>query len=176
MTFTDNGKVVLERMFSVTPKSSWMSWCTCPRPSGKAHGDGVPQRHVHGAQGKATLVVAHTAAVPPADIRVDNKVLFANIANGESLKLTVPVATYKVAIVPTGETKPVLLGPLSSHRPGRCAEPGLCRGRPGEEDHERRRARDREPAPPARPSRRGQHRNRRPGGRSGPSLVVNLAR
>ena len=39
--------------------------------------------------------------------------MFANIANGESLKLTVPVATYKVAIVPTGEKKPVILGPVS---------------------------------------------------------------
>ena len=39
--------------------------------------------------------------------------LFENIANGESLKLVVPVATYKVAIVPTGKTKPVILGPVS---------------------------------------------------------------
>ena len=41
--------------------------------------------------------------MPPADIRVNGKVLFENIANGESLNLVVPVATYKVAIVPTGE-------------------------------------------------------------------------
>ena len=65
------------------------------------------------AKSKARLVVAHTALVPPADIRVNGDVLFENIANGESLKLTVPVATYKVAIVPTGESKPVILGPLS---------------------------------------------------------------
>ena len=32
---------------------------------------------------KAKLTVAHTAAVPPADIRVDGKVLFENVANGE---------------------------------------------------------------------------------------------
>jgi len=63
-------------------------------------------------KGKAAVSVAHTAAVPPADIRVDGKVLFANVANGESLYLVVPVGTYSVDIVPAGETKPVVLGPL----------------------------------------------------------------
>ena len=61
---------------------------------------------------KALVVVAHTAAVPPADIRVNGKVLFANVANGESLSLVVPPATYKVDIVPTGATTPLILGPL----------------------------------------------------------------
>ncbi len=61
---------------------------------------------------KAALTVAHTAAVPPADILVDGEVLFANVANGESLDLVVPVDTYEVQIVPTGETEPVILGPL----------------------------------------------------------------
>jgi hypothetical protein len=40
-------------------------------------------------------------------------VLFANVANGESLQLLVPVATYKVSIVPTGGTEPVFFGPVS---------------------------------------------------------------
>lgn len=62
---------------------------------------------------KAAIAVAHTAAVPPADIRVNGKVLFANVANGESLYLVVPVATYKVDIVPAGKATPVVLGPLS---------------------------------------------------------------
>lgn len=61
---------------------------------------------------KAAVTVAHTAAVPPADIVVDDEVLFANVANGESLSLVVPVDTYTVEIVPTGEEEPVLLGPL----------------------------------------------------------------
>ncbi len=63
-------------------------------------------------QDKATLTVAHTAAVPPADIVVNDQVLFANVASGESLTLVVPVDTYTVQIVPTGETEPVILGPL----------------------------------------------------------------
>lgn len=63
-------------------------------------------------QAKASLTVAHTAAVPPADILVDGEVLFANVANGESLNLVVPADTYEVQIVPTGETSPSILGPL----------------------------------------------------------------
>jgi hypothetical protein len=61
---------------------------------------------------KAGLRVAHDAAVGPADIRVNGKVLFQNVANGESLDVVVPAATYKVDIVPTGATSPVVLGPL----------------------------------------------------------------
>jgi hypothetical protein len=61
---------------------------------------------------KAGLRVAHDAAVGPADIRVNGKVLFRNVANGESLDVVVPAATYKVEIVPTGATSPVVLGPL----------------------------------------------------------------
>lgn len=63
-------------------------------------------------KGKAGLRVAHDAAVGPADIRVNGKVLFSNVANGESLDVVVPAATYKVDIVPTGATSPVVLGPL----------------------------------------------------------------
>jgi hypothetical protein len=62
---------------------------------------------------KASLTVAHTAAVPPADIRVDGKVLFANVANGESLNLVVPVGTYSVDIVPAGQSGPVVFGPVN---------------------------------------------------------------
>lgn len=58
------------------------------------------------------LAVAHTAAVGPADIRVDDKVLFANVANGEALSLTVPARTYSVQIVPTATTGPAVLGPV----------------------------------------------------------------
>jgi hypothetical protein len=61
---------------------------------------------------KASLTVAHTAAVPPADIRVNDTVLFSDVGNGESLHVVVPVATYKVAIVPTGRTSPVYFGPV----------------------------------------------------------------
>ena len=114
VTFSDNGKVVLERMFSVKADSSWDVVAHLPASSSDKPVVTVFKNDLSTVpEGKASLVVAHTAAVPPADIQVNGKVLFANIANGESLKLTVPVATYKVAIVPAGESKPVILGPLS---------------------------------------------------------------
>ncbi|MGI8949241.1 MAG: DUF4397 domain-containing protein, partial [Ornithinimicrobium sp.] len=61
---------------------------------------------------KAAVSVAHAAAVPPTDILVDGEVLFANVANGESLDLVVPVGTYEVQCVPTGETEPLIFGPM----------------------------------------------------------------
>lgn len=64
------------------------------------------------APDKARLAVAHTAAVPPADIRVDGDVLFSNVANGEVLTLLVPGATYSVDIVPTATSGPVVFGPV----------------------------------------------------------------
>ena len=64
------------------------------------------------APGKARLVVAHTAVVPPADVRVDGTVLFSNVANGEALTLVVPGGTYSVDIVPASTSGPVVFGPV----------------------------------------------------------------
>ena len=80
--------------------------------------------------------MAHTAAVPPADIRVDGKVLFENVANGEVVTLTAPAETYSVDIVPTGKKVRAVLGPVDltvKAGPG----PGVRGRRPGEEDDER---------------------------------------
>lgn len=114
VTFSDGGDVVLERMFSVKAKSSWDAVIHLPASSDAKPVVTVFRNDLSAVpKGKAALTVAHTAKVPPADIRVNGKVLFENVGNGESLNLTVPVATYKVAIVPAGESKPVILGPLS---------------------------------------------------------------
>jgi Sortase domain len=59
--------------------------------------------------GKGMLVVANTATVPPADITVNGRVQFANIANGEALNVVVPAGTYRVGIVPTGGGGPPIL-------------------------------------------------------------------
>ena len=64
------------------------------------------------AAGKGRLSVAHTAVVPPADIVVDGKVLFSNIANGEFVSAQVPAGTYSVEVVPTGQDTDPLLGPV----------------------------------------------------------------
>lgn len=62
--------------------------------------------------GKLRLVVAHVAAAPPADIKVDGKVLFNNVANGEELPLVVPAKTYNVAVVPAATDGDPILGPV----------------------------------------------------------------
>jgi len=62
--------------------------------------------------GTGRVVVAHTATVPPADVRVDGRVVFANIANGEFATAEVPSGRHQVSIVPTGRAGPALLGPL----------------------------------------------------------------
>lgn len=113
MTFTDDGEVVLER--TMTAKAASSSDVVVHLPVAAAADpiatvfdndlSSVPR-------GKASLTVAHTADVPPADIRVDGRVLFANVANGESLDLTVPADTYSIELVPTGRTSPAFLGPL----------------------------------------------------------------
>jgi len=65
------------------------------------------------APDKARLVVAHTAVVPPADVRVDGAVLFSNVANGEALTVVVPGGTYDVDIVPASTSGPVVFGPVA---------------------------------------------------------------
>jgi hypothetical protein len=62
-------------------------------------------------KGKAAYAFGHVAAAGPIDLRVDKKVVMANVANGEYLHEVVPVGTYSVDIVPTEMSKP-LLGPL----------------------------------------------------------------
>jgi hypothetical protein len=63
--------------------------------------------------GKARVLVAHTATVAPADVRVDGKVVFTNIANGEFATADVPAGKHVVALLPTGQTTTPILGPLT---------------------------------------------------------------
>lgn len=113
LTFSSDGKVVLERMVSAKPGTSWDVVVHLPASStGKPVVTAFQNDLSAVPAGKAKLTVAHTAAVPPADIKVNGDVLFANVANGESLDLVVPSGSYSVSIVPTGESKPVYLGPL----------------------------------------------------------------
>jgi hypothetical protein len=63
--------------------------------------------------GKTRLLIAHTAAVPPADVIVNGAVLVRNIANGESATNVVPAGSYQVSIVPTLTKGPAVLGPTT---------------------------------------------------------------
>ncbi len=62
--------------------------------------------------GKARVLVAHTATVAPADVRVDGQVAFRNIANGEYATADLAAGHHTVALLPTGLTHHPLLGPL----------------------------------------------------------------
>ena len=63
-------------------------------------------------EGSGRLTVAHTAAAPPADIRVDGDVLLADVASAEEISTVVPQGVYPVDIVPTATDGPVVLGPV----------------------------------------------------------------
>jgi hypothetical protein len=114
VTFSEGGTTVLENTFSIKEGSKADVVAHLPASS---TGDPLVTVYKYDSvkvpKGKAQLVVSHVAAVPPADVLVNGQVLFANIANGESLELVVPVATYKVSIVPSKKTEPVFFGPVS---------------------------------------------------------------
>jgi uncharacterized protein DUF4397 len=63
--------------------------------------------------GRAAHSVAHVAAAGPIDIRVNENVVSANLANGEYTYKVVPAGTSSVDVVPAGRTKP-LLGPFDN--------------------------------------------------------------
>ena len=113
ITFSSNGKQILQS--TLTMKSGGSTDVVLHLPVDPAGAPVVTlfdNTSTPVTADKASVTVAHTAAVPPADIRVNGKVYFANVANGESLNLVVPADTYAVDIVPAGASAPVVLGPL----------------------------------------------------------------
>jgi Domain of unknown function (DUF4397) len=115
VTFSENGNPVLQNAFTIKEGSKadlvahlLASSSSDPRVTVYDKYDAVKV-----TRDKALFVVSHVAAAPPVDIRVNGKVLFPKIANGESSERRVPSATYKVAIVPTGKTQPVYYGPFN---------------------------------------------------------------
>ena len=80
--------------------------------------------------GKARVLVAHTATVAPADVKVDGQVVFANIANGEFATADVPAGEHVVALLPTGQTTDPILGPLTVDAGAADRHDGLRHGQP----------------------------------------------
>lgn len=64
------------------------------------------------AAGKARVLIAHTASVAPADVRIDGAVVFRNIANGEFATADVAEGAHVAELVPSGLTTRPILGPL----------------------------------------------------------------
>jgi hypothetical protein len=62
--------------------------------------------------GKTRLVVSHVAVAEPADIRVDGKPYFRNVANAESLSVVVPAGSYSLDVVPTATASKSILAPV----------------------------------------------------------------
>jgi Domain of unknown function (DUF4397) len=70
---------------------------------------------------KARVLIAHTATVAPADVRVDGTVVFRNIANGEFAVADVPAGSHVAELLPTGLTGRPILGPLKVTLPAETA-------------------------------------------------------
>jgi hypothetical protein len=64
------------------------------------------------APGKARVLIAHTATVAPADVRVDGAVVFHDIANGEYATADIAAGAHTVALLPAGLDASPILGPL----------------------------------------------------------------
>ena len=62
--------------------------------------------------GKARVLVAHTATLAPADVEVDGKTIFSDIANGEFAEAEVPAGTLSVALIASGSKGAPVLGPI----------------------------------------------------------------
>jgi len=69
------------------------------------------------APGKARVLIAHTATVAPADVRVDGQVVFRDIANGEFATADVAAGDHSVALLPAGLDTDPILGPLDVNLP-----------------------------------------------------------
>ena len=61
---------------------------------------------------RSRLLIAPTASIVPADVRVDGRVVFTNIANGEAATTQVKPGRHRVTLVPTGRQGPAVLGPV----------------------------------------------------------------
>ncbi|GAA1942839.1 DUF4397 domain-containing protein [Nocardioides hwasunensis] len=64
------------------------------------------------ASGKARVLIAHTASVAPADVRLDGSVVFRNIANGEFATADVAEGDHVAELLPSGLAARPILGPL----------------------------------------------------------------
>lgn len=58
--------------------------------------------------GQARLVVRHTAAAPPVDVRADGEVLFPDLANPDEASGDVPAGSYSADVTLAGENQAVL--------------------------------------------------------------------
>lgn len=85
---------------------------------------------------KARVLIAHTASVAPADVRVDGTVVFTNIANGEFATADVPAGDHVAELLPAGVTRGPILGPLDVTLPASTATMIYAMGDPKQDSME----------------------------------------
>ncbi|MGC4112885.1 MAG: DUF4397 domain-containing protein [Nocardioides sp.] len=114
VAFTNaSGSLRLRSTVDVSPGSSKDIVVHLPAQSGGApvvNSYKTPRRPI--APGKARVLIAHTATVAPADVRVDGTVVFHDIANGEYATADVAAGEHSVALLPAGLSRNPILGPL----------------------------------------------------------------
>jgi hypothetical protein len=111
--FTGGGKIRLVSMVDVTAGSSKDVVVHLPAQVGGSpvvNSYRTPMAPI--APGKARVLIAHTATVAPADVRVDGTVVFRDIANGEYATADLAAGTHTVALLPAGLDTHPILGPL----------------------------------------------------------------
>ncbi|HSU02950.1 MAG TPA: DUF4397 domain-containing protein [Nocardioides sp.] len=86
--------------------------------------------------GKARVMIAHTASVAPADVRVDGTVVFRNIANGEFAVADVAAGNHVAELLPSGLTTRPILGPIDVNLAARTATMVYAVGDPSEQSME----------------------------------------
>ncbi len=112
VSLRDATKVVAEASFTVTPGSS--TDLVAHRFSDATRAPTLtafPNDLSPVAPGKSRLRIANTAAVPPADVLVNDEPMIRNLANGESSTEVLPSSSYTIAVLPTATTGPPVLGP-----------------------------------------------------------------
>lgn len=85
---------------------------------------------------KARVLIAHTASVAPADVRVDGTVVFRNIANGEFATADVAAGEHVAELLPAGLTRRPILGPLKVNLAAATATMVYAIGDPKQESME----------------------------------------
>jgi hypothetical protein len=63
------------------------------------------------AAGEGRLTVRHTASAPAVDVLANDAVAFEGLANPNEAAADLPAGSISAAVVPTGETEPVVIGP-----------------------------------------------------------------
>lgn len=123
VTFRDgSGDVVLNTLVELEPGASQDLVVHLP-----AEVEGAPVATLYTTptesigEGKARVLIAHTASVAPADVRLDGAVVFTNIANGEFATADVPGGGHVAELLPSGLTTRPILGPIDVTLPAATA-------------------------------------------------------